>query len=89
MSFRSSEDRFHEAARGATGLDDFGDDGYLEGLRSLLGALDDESSLSPIGVPAIEGMLLNPGECAPRLILPAAAEGDPISPESGMFGLVF
>ena len=58
MSFRSSEDRFHEAARSATGLEDFGDDGYLEGLRTLLGALDDESQLSPVGVPAIEGMII-------------------------------
>lgn len=58
MAFRESEARLHEAARSATGLDDFGDSGYLEGLRALLGSLDDDSQLSPVGVPAIEGMIL-------------------------------
>ena len=58
MSFCESEERFHEAARQATGLDDFGDTEYLEGLRALLGALDDESQLSALGVAVIEGMIV-------------------------------
>ena len=58
MSFAKSEDRFHEAAREITGLDDFGDTAYLEGLRVLLGSLDEESQLSPLGIPALEGMIV-------------------------------
>ncbi len=58
MSFRQSEERFHQAARQATGFDDFGDADYQEGLRALLGSLDDESELSALGVPVIEGMII-------------------------------
>ena len=43
MIFRAAETEFHEEARRACGLDDFGDDDYLEGLRALLAALDDEA----------------------------------------------
>ena len=49
MSFRAAETHFHEEASRACGLDDFGDDDYLEGLRALLAALDDEAPLNEIG----------------------------------------
>ena len=49
MIFRAAETEFHEEASRACGLDDFGDDDYLEGLRALLAALDDEAPLNEIG----------------------------------------
>ncbi len=58
MSFREAEGRLHEAAARTTGLEDFGDTEYLEGLRTLLGALDDESELSGVGLAVIEGMIV-------------------------------
>ncbi len=57
-SFRSSEDAFHDVARAATGLRDFGDPRYLEGLRTLLGSLDDESALSEVGDLVVRGMIV-------------------------------
>lgn len=48
-TFRDAESALHDAARAATGLDDFGDDGYLEGLRVLLGSLDDDARLNEVG----------------------------------------
>ena len=38
-----------EEARKSTGLDDFGDPVFLEGLRRLLDALEREARLTPIG----------------------------------------
>ena len=48
-SFAAAEPEMHEAAARATGLEDFGDTEYLEGLRSLLSAYDAEADFSPIG----------------------------------------
>ena len=43
------EDALHEAARRATGLDDFGPDAYAEGLWRLLHSWDVDSDLTPAG----------------------------------------
>jgi hypothetical protein len=59
MSFRDAEEELHEAARRATGLDDFGGDDHLEGLRTLLTALDEEASLSPLGEQVVRGMIVD------------------------------
>ena len=39
----------HASATRMTGLDDFGDEGYLEGLRVLLDSYINESDLTPMG----------------------------------------
>lgn len=57
-SFRDSEEAFHEAARAATGLRDFGDDRYREGLKALLGALDDEAQLGELGDLVLRAMIV-------------------------------
>lgn len=44
-----SIDDFHETARSQTGLDDFGDPSYREGLEILLQSLDEDANLSPVG----------------------------------------
>ncbi len=43
--FAAAEAALHEAAARQTGLDDFGDSAYLQGLRVLLGALDADLKL--------------------------------------------
>jgi hypothetical protein len=49
-SFASAEDALHAAASAAAGgLDDFGDPSYLEGLRVLLQAYDEEAKFSDTG----------------------------------------
>ena len=47
--FAGSEDALLEAARREAGLDDFGDAHFLDGLRVLLGAYDEEAHLTPFG----------------------------------------
>ncbi len=47
--FADSEEPLLEAARKATGLDDFGDPAFLASLRVLLRAYDEESQLTPFG----------------------------------------
>jgi hypothetical protein len=47
------EAELHEAARRATGLDDFGEPDYREGLRALLRAWDAEARLSAAGRAAL------------------------------------
>jgi hypothetical protein len=53
----SSIDALHEAARAAAGSDDFGDPGYLEGLRVLAEAYDRESRLTATGIAMVEQQL--------------------------------
>jgi len=48
-SFARAEVSLLEAARKATGLDDFGDMSFLNALRVLLPAYDEEARLSPFG----------------------------------------
>ena len=47
--FAASEDTLLEAARRATGFDDFGDDAFRTHLRVLLQAYDREAHLTPFG----------------------------------------
>ena len=47
--FESLETRLHEEARAETGLNDFGDGAYLEGLRVFLRALDTGPRFTPGG----------------------------------------
>jgi hypothetical protein len=56
-SFCASEGSIREAARKATGLDDFGDPDHEEGLRVLLRAYDAESRLNPFGRMMVTGEL--------------------------------
>ena len=46
--FRDAEAVLHEAAIKQTGLDDFGDSAYLDGLRVLLSALDTDLKLTGV-----------------------------------------
>jgi len=46
-----------DAARAQTGLEDFGDDSFREGLEILVGALRHEAHLSPIGEFALPAMI--------------------------------
>ncbi len=52
------EDALHEQARAETGLEDFGDDGYLAPLRVLLAAYRDEAGFSAMGRVTIHTQLL-------------------------------
>jgi hypothetical protein len=47
--FAASEEALLEGARRATGLSDFGDPGFREGLGVLLRAYDEEARLTPFG----------------------------------------
>ena len=47
------------AARDATGLDDFGDDSFREGLERLVRALRDEASLNAVGELAVPFLIVN------------------------------
>ena len=47
------------AARGATGLDDFGDDSFLEGLERLVRSLRDEASMNAVGEAAVPYLIVN------------------------------
>ena len=78
-SFRDSEEAFHEAARAATGLRDFGDARYREGLGVLLGALDDEAQLGEVGDLVLRAMIVQALQARLRMeaswaAAPAAAD---------------
>src|SRR5690606_38998435 len=60
----------HASARKVTGLDDFGDDDYLEGLEVLLASYAGEAGLTPLGNRAQRAMLR--GALAPRQFSEAA-----------------
>ena len=47
------------AARAATGLDDFGDDSFLEGLERLVRSLRDEASMNAVGEAAVSYLIVN------------------------------
>lgn len=59
-TFASRFDEFHAAATAQTGLDDFGDDSYHEGLRVLLAAFDEAPPPSPAKVAAAENLIVAP-----------------------------
>jgi hypothetical protein len=50
--------RLIDEARQSTGLDDFGEASFREGLTVLAGSLDDEADLSPLGRVVVRGQLL-------------------------------
>jgi Ni/Co efflux regulator RcnB len=58
-SFETSLEALHEEARTSTGLDDFGDPSYREGLEILLASLDEDENLSPLGRAIYRGQLVN------------------------------
>jgi hypothetical protein len=58
-SFTDMIDALHEDARKSTGLDDFGDPSYREGLEVLLASLDEDENLSPLGRGIYRGQLTN------------------------------
>lgn len=51
-------EELHEAARAATGLSDFGQDAYLDGMAMLLDGYETESALTEPGRERIRSMLL-------------------------------
>ncbi len=73
--FAASEPALLEAARRATGLDDFGDASFREGLGVLLRAYDAESRLTPFGRFLVRQELV--GILASRLSVVAAWRRDP------------
>ncbi|WP_232835958.1 sulfotransferase family protein [Actinocorallia populi] len=50
-------EELRRAAREATGLDDFGDEEYLEGLRVLIDSFEREADLTPHGVQIARAMI--------------------------------
>jgi hypothetical protein len=56
--FLASEEAFHEKAQAETGLDDFGDPAYREGLQVLLRSLDEDAHLSRLGRMIFRGQLV-------------------------------
>ena len=75
MSFLADEEALHDAAREATGHDDFGQDPYHEGLRVLLASLDEEARLNDIGRMAMRGMIVE--ALAGRLLCEAGVAANP------------
>jgi hypothetical protein len=61
----ASQDDLLDAARAQTGLDDFGDDSFREGLEVLVRSLRDEARLNDLGEAVIYGRLT--GHLAQRL----------------------
>lgn len=58
-NFCNAEQSLHQQATMATGLEDFGSDNYLEGLRVLLKAYDEEAQFNDIGRFAAQAMVVN------------------------------
>jgi hypothetical protein len=73
--FADSEEALCEAARQATGLADFGNEGFREGLRVLLRCYDEEARLTPFGRRMLTGELT--GILAARLLCEAGWRADP------------
>jgi hypothetical protein len=73
--FRAGQQALLEAARSATGLHDFGDPGFREGLDVLLRAYDEEACLTPFGRRMVLAELT--GILAARLAVEAAWKREP------------
>jgi len=58
-NFVASEESFHEEARAAVGYDDFGDPSYLEGLRIVLRAYDEEAKLNAQGEAQVRAQIIH------------------------------
>lgn len=78
--FADLEEALHRGAREATGLEDFGDDAYLDGLRVLLRAYDEEARLTPFGRMMATRELV--GVLSARLLVEAARAADPAALEA-------
>jgi hypothetical protein len=74
-SLAASEDALLDAARQATGLDDFGAGAWREHLRFLLRCYDAEARISDAGLPMVQGELT--GILCARLACEAAWHRDP------------
>ena len=72
---QAAEEAMLEAARDATGLDDFGAGAWREHLRVLLRAYDEESRLTEAGRTMVQGEI--GGALAARLACEAAWQADP------------
>jgi len=59
QSFVAAREALHEEARQTTGLEDFGDPGYLTALGVLAESLDREADLSPMGRMIFRGQIVN------------------------------
>jgi len=55
--FGDSIEQFHQAARDARGLEDFGSDDYSEALDELCRSLDEDTTLTPIGELTFQAMI--------------------------------
>lgn len=73
--FADLEETLHRDAREATGLDDFGDPAYLDGLHVLLRAYDEEAHLTPFGRMMVTRELT--GVLSARLAVEAGWKADP------------
>ncbi len=71
----AAEPELLDAARAATGLEDFGEGAWREHFRTLLRAYDEESCLAPAGVEMVRGELI--GALSARLGCEAAWRRDP------------
>jgi hypothetical protein len=58
-NFSRAEQSLHLQATASTGLEDFGSDKYIEGLRVLLKAYDEEARFSDIGRFSAQAMVVN------------------------------
>jgi hypothetical protein len=58
LSLVQATNELHEMASGVTGLQDFGDDEYREGLDALLDSLDEEADLSRVGRETAIGLVV-------------------------------
>ncbi len=68
QGFAASASALHEAACKSTGLDDFGDPSYREGLGVLLASLDEDENLSPLGRAIYRGQLTSILETRLRVV---------------------
>jgi hypothetical protein len=59
IGFVQAERQFHDQAISETGLDDFGSDNYLPGLRALANAYDTEAQFGEIGISHTRAMIVN------------------------------
>lgn len=76
-TFSDSIEAFHEVARDARRLDDFGDDDYREALGVLCRSLDEDARLTPVGESAFREMIVD--ALSARLLV---EEGHRLHPEA-------
>ena len=67
FSWVRSEDALHEQASADVGYDDFGDPSYLEGLRVVLAAYDEEARFHEAGLEMarVAAIVASPSPCDP------------------------